>query len=92
MVVSKLIYSNSPANSLPPNLEPSVIFLSSLLPQLIHSSAVMGATALVPLFLSLAFLSEKAVDLAGRETDQVKKVKFMGLFFKMKLSNLGCLV
>ena len=69
-----------------------MIFLSSLLPQLIHSSAVMGATALVPLFLSLAFLSEKAVDLAGRETDQVKKVKFMGLFLKMKLSNLGCLV
>ena len=34
----------------------------------------MGATALVPLILSLTLLSKKAVDLADKEIDKSEKV------------------
>ena len=52
------------------------MFLSYLLPELIHSLTVttMGATALVPLILSLTLLSKKAVDLADKEIDKSEKV------------------
>ena len=62
---------------LPTNLGPSVFSLSYLLPGLTPSSTVtaMGATALVPLVISLTLLSKKALDLAGKEEeDNIEKV------------------
>ena len=64
---------------LPTNLGPSVSSLSYLLPGLTPSSTVtaMGATALVPLVISLTLLSKKALDLAGKEEENLEKVNII---------------